>query len=306
MKVRRSSGQQHFRFSPAFEASIIEFVTVATALLLLAALAVPALLLMHPDSDPVNRLVDACQHGLRRGSLGVAGMVVAGLVFGWALFTVVRIGLQGYREYRNIARRAAWLNPVSRPVEFWLGGRSIRARVLLRAASRETFTAGLLRPQIYLGQSLVDSLTDGEREAVILHEASHVQNRDPLRCWLVHLILSSVLWPRCACLVSLHRALREATADRACLAAMDDDRPLLRAIAKADIGAAQPGFCALTENRTQAFRDFRVAGVRIPRRRALAIALALTLITMLVIFSAVGLSDWQAYWLCPPTTPKPL
>lgn len=45
------------------------------------------------------------------------------------------------------------------------------------------FTAGLLRPRIFVAANLVDILNDEELTMVIAHEGAHAARRDPLRLW---------------------------------------------------------------------------------------------------------------------------
>lgn len=61
-------------------------------------------------------------------------------------------------------------------------GAGISASIqLLVSTKRIAFTAGLWKPRIFVTTGLVDALTDGELEAVLLHEELHAQRRDPLR-----------------------------------------------------------------------------------------------------------------------------
>ena len=53
--------------------------------------------------------------------------------------------------------------------------------ILLPAAERVAFTAGLWRPRIFVSAGLVDGLNDQQLEAVLLHEEHHAQRRDPFR-----------------------------------------------------------------------------------------------------------------------------
>ncbi|MCP2520893.1 M56 family metallopeptidase [SCandidatus Aminicenantes bacterium Aminicenantia_JdfR_composite] len=51
-----------------------------------------------------------------------------------------------------------------------------------------SFTAGLIKPKIYLSTGLIKSLDQDELKAVIYHEISHCQKRDPLRKFLINFI----------------------------------------------------------------------------------------------------------------------
>ena len=58
---------------------------------------------------------------------------------------------------------------------------------------RQAFTAGLLRPRVYVTRELLEALTSDELKAVLLHENHHRANRDPLRA-LVILFLQDLLF----------------------------------------------------------------------------------------------------------------
>lgn len=80
---------------------------------------------------------------------------------------------RGVRRARADAER---LTGVSRPIG--LAGADVR---LLDACQPAAFVSGLLRPQIYLSRSLIDSLDPAELRGVLLHEQHHRQTRAPLR-----------------------------------------------------------------------------------------------------------------------------
>jgi Zn-dependent protease with chaperone function len=56
------------------------------------------------------------------------------------------------------------------------------------------FTAGWIRPRIYLAACLPDRLTSAELEAVIAHEAAHARRRDPLRLSLLRFLACMLFW----------------------------------------------------------------------------------------------------------------
>ncbi|HET7275879.1 MAG TPA: M56 family metallopeptidase, partial [Longimicrobiaceae bacterium] len=56
------------------------------------------------------------------------------------------------------------------------------------------FTAGWLRPRIYLSASLDDQLSQEQLTAVIAHEAAHVARRDPLRLSVLRFLARMVFW----------------------------------------------------------------------------------------------------------------
>jgi len=56
------------------------------------------------------------------------------------------------------------------------------------------FTAGWLRPRIYVSHSLGDALTEQELAAVLSHEGAHVARRDPLRLSLLRFLACTLFW----------------------------------------------------------------------------------------------------------------
>lgn len=56
------------------------------------------------------------------------------------------------------------------------------------------FTAGLRRPRVYVTQSLEQRLSFEELTAVLAHEASHVERRDPLRLSLLRMLSCALFW----------------------------------------------------------------------------------------------------------------
>ena len=56
------------------------------------------------------------------------------------------------------------------------------------------FTAGLIRPTIFVAESLTRRLDPAELEAVVLHEACHVRGRHPLRAMIAALAADAFFW----------------------------------------------------------------------------------------------------------------
>ena len=54
--------------------------------------------------------------------------------------------------------------------------------------------AGLLRPQIYVSQGLVENLTDNQLNLVLLHEFNHVRHLDNIKLMCVRYFM--ILWPK--------------------------------------------------------------------------------------------------------------
>lgn len=148
------------------------------------------------------------------------------------------------------------------------------------------FTAGWLKPRVYVARRLAERLSPPELEAVLAHEAAHVARRDPLRLSLLRFLTCMLFW-----LPALHR-LAEDIADEAEIRADDRaarDRPL--ALAAAILTLAQWARPPLASHDRVGFDDRdllerrvrRLAGEevaprsRVTRRSVLSAAFALSL-----------------------------
>lgn len=56
------------------------------------------------------------------------------------------------------------------------------------------FTAGWLRPRIYVARQLAEMLTPGELGAVLAHEYAHVRRRDPARLTVLRFVGCALFW----------------------------------------------------------------------------------------------------------------
>lgn len=69
-----------------------------------------------------------------------------------------------------------------------------RMSVLTADGPLPAFTAGLLRPTMFVAESLVGRLEPAELEAVIRHEACHIRGRHPLRVTMAGLVADAFFW----------------------------------------------------------------------------------------------------------------
>ncbi len=278
-----------------------ELLAVAVIIALTLSLAVPLglLLWVNPsDGHTVNRLLNACQEGMRRGPFAVVGYGAASVLVSLAAFTAARLAVTGARDLRSIQQQGRALAAQASEVECCAGGRALLIRVLPTDIAL-AFTAGLVRPRIYLSRGLLRELAPAELEATLLHEAAHAARSDPLRCWLVELVLSSLWFPRLSRLTAAHRSARELRADLHAIQQLGDDRPLLQALYKVDALAPMPGSCGLTSERERALRALRTHGLAGTGGERLALLLGLSVVAALMLLAVAGLTDFQSYWFCP-------
>ena len=277
---------------------LIEVVGVLVLATAFAGIAIPIWLLLayRPDRDhPVNKLLEACQEGARRGSLAVIGFTAGIVVLLWALLVVGHILFRATRDLAAM-RRFGRTFANGRESSFLAGGVQTDVRLL---ADRVAFTSGLFRPRVYVGAGLVAALQPREIEAVLLHEHHHRVHYDPLRSWLVELALALPFFRAGRSLTAHYRACLEAAADRAAVDRQGDDRPLLIALTKADALQSLAGACGLSTERQQALRQIRHLNATVPPSDRLAVALGLSAVVGLLFLAVAGLSDWQWYWFCP-------
>jgi Zn-dependent protease with chaperone function len=278
-----------------------ELLAVAVIMALTLSLAVPLglLLWVNPgDGHTVNRLLNACQEGMRRGPFAVVGYAAAAILVSWAALTAGRLLVTGARDLRSILGKGRILAAQASEVECCAGGRALTISVLPTDMAL-AFTAGLVRPRIYLSRSLLRELPAAELEATLLHEAAHAARRDPLRCWLVELVLASLWYPRLSRLTAAHRSARELRADLHAIQQLGDDRPLLQALHKVDALAPAPGSCGLTSEREHALRALRAHGLGAAGGERLALLVGLSVVAALMLLAVAGLTDFQSYWFCP-------
>ncbi len=287
----------HQASSRAFE--LVAILALGTVVV---AVAVPMWLLFDNNSasgHQVNRLVLACQEGVRRGSLATVGFAAAALALAWGLSALAVLLWRTVRDLRNMHR----FESVLQSATFGSMAPSGPMRDVMVLADRVAFTAGLIRPRVYIGGDLIADLSADELDAVLLHERRHQQSRDPLRCWLIGLILGAIFWRPMTSVCAYYRASREVAADRAVVDAQGDDQPLLRALTVADRCETTSGVCGLSAERESALSDLRHLEARLPRLRAGLLFFGLMAMLGLIVVAVVGLSDWQGYWFCPYGTP---
>jgi Zn-dependent protease with chaperone function len=87
--------------------------------------------------------------------------------------------------------------------------------------------AGVFRPIVIISTGAVESLTDEEIQAVLLHERAHLKRRDTLLATLVTFIAECGFWPTDK-ILGVYRRSREIMADQ--LACRDTDRLLLASV----------------------------------------------------------------------------
>lgn len=165
-----------------------------------------------------------------------------------ATFLLVRqVRGQSRLRQRALARNqpidSAWIALAS-------AGRLTGRLVVTRDRQAYAFCAGLIFPRVYISAGLLDLLSPPEIDAVLRHEARHLQRHDPLRLFVANLLhVLFCPFPVFGALIERVRIGIELAADQAALEAVPLDvlaSALLKA-ARADRGGRQfPVVAALT------------------------------------------------------------
>ena len=151
------------------------------------------------------------------------------------------------RAVRRTLADAERLSSVSRRIG--LAGADVR---LLDASHPAAFVSGLLRPQIYLSRSLIDSLDAAELRGVLLHEQHHRRTRAPLRALALESWQRLLGWlPPARRALMARLAGLEIEADAAAVACGTAPATLASALLKCDahLPGASTAFAAASEIR---------------------------------------------------------
>lgn len=277
----------------ARETRLLEALGVLFAILAVGALVLPVWLLLASPPQPAADIVAACKLAVKRGALGLPGYAAAGLLLAWGLAVALRAGPQLVAAAVGGSRAARDWQRTCAECELYLDGRPLRLR-LLPADEAIAFTAGLLRPSIYISRGALRVLTAEERAAVLRHEHAHTRTRDPLRCLLIRLTLGNALVPRGAWLARRYSALREVHADNAAASVAGGTTALLGALGKF-VPQVPEGACGLSDPALQGVARFRAAGTAGSSLLPLVMAAG---VLVLALTAAVGLTDWDVATWC--------
>lgn len=216
------------------------------------------------------------------------GLFVGGLVYALADQVIQR------RRVRRLVRAYDKRRPAAdEPLHRLAVKHGLSSRVVLLEghAPNPAFTAGLVRPRIYLSAALLEELSDSELRAVLRHEVWHLRRRDPLRFALLRFTARVFFW------LPLVRALADDLIEEAELLADDfaaeEEDPLEVAGAVVKVARRAAGVLAVVPAlrglRPIERRVRRLAGEEVhpesvvPWREAL-----LSFTSILILWSSVG------------------
>jgi beta-lactamase regulating signal transducer with metallopeptidase domain len=144
----------------------------------------------HDIGTPLPRLdplvgMDAWLHGLARIMVAV----------GVAHVLVRRVG--PFLSFRRRMGRLAIRTPDQDTELYRIAVRNhclAAVRVLPASYGAVAFTAGIVRPRIYLSELLMEELDDHELELVLLHEIRHCRAYDPARSFFATILADFFFW----------------------------------------------------------------------------------------------------------------
>ncbi len=155
-----------------------------------------------------------------------------------------------------------------------------------------SFCFGLFKPRIAVTTGLVNSLSDKELEAVLLHERTHLQNRDPVKILLGKTIVSTFFFlPLFRELYQNMEATNELLADRMTIKWQNKAKYLRRALQKI---ITQPQVTPATVPGIfhPDYIDIRVSQL-INSAAKIQLNISYTSVLTVIIFTVVSLFVWQ-------------
>ncbi len=165
--------------------------------------------------------------------MGLGIVVFMGLVTGMG---IVRLGLSLIKT-RQRTQRLLDHPALSTPAKLWPLIRkhhlSVRQLLVVNHPGHEAFTFGILQPRILISTGLINLLTLGQLEAVVLHEIYHLRQRHN-RLLIISDLLATCLFflPIIRVLVNKLRVICEHQADLYALNQQQSDRYLKLALAR--------------------------------------------------------------------------
>lgn len=151
---------------------------------------------------PVAAVADTCLHFVRLclATLGPADSYLHFAPIALLLAGIARAGTRRFSALRRtqlVIHGLPWRRPQPRELLYHLAARHgvlSNVRIMLGSPINPAFTAGLIRPAIYLSEVVPQRLSEREIEAVLLHEIHHLRHRDPLRTVVASLIADIFFW----------------------------------------------------------------------------------------------------------------
>jgi Zn-dependent protease with chaperone function len=245
-------------------------VGAAAALALVLALA-SAWRVVNLGVPSPHDLLQACRHVVFSGEtvISLTVLVLVGTCLA-VLVLAIRSGLRHYRAQRVALSKL--------PVQYEARYRGVGLTVFTHEHP-EAFSAGLLKPRLFLSRGALHNVATAELAAVIEHEVHHCRRRDPLRLLIVQLISDALFFvPAMQRLSQRYRTLAELAADDAAVSKGSCPGTLAAALLAFTEGT-RPGVVGIAPERVD-----HLLGERAHWNLPVAL-LACTLVTLLVLMA---------------------
>ncbi|MGH2376852.1 MAG: M56 family metallopeptidase [Candidatus Limnocylindria bacterium] len=210
---------------------------LAASLVTGSVLTLPLLITLFPGSfqralHGYDAIAAVCAAALYQIGVGLPPLGV--LVLALAIASLVLGALKAGRTLRRTRRVLALHRPIATPTRLATAARAVGvsdAVVCFADPRPYAYCRGFLRPEVWVSSGALTALKPRELEAVLLHEAFHRRQRDPLRI-LVGLVLSQLLFaqPLIRLLAARFEVAKELDADRAAVRAQGTIRHLASAL----------------------------------------------------------------------------
>ncbi len=221
-----------------------------------------------------------CGQMTMAGCLGVAVLVVAALVVVAWIVRAAWLAATAARAVAGLPRLAA---PAALVAAATRSG--VSKVVCVAGPGASAFCAGLLRPRVFVTSGMVAALAAEELDAVLVHEAEHARQRDPLRRLAGRAAAEVLVWlPLVGWWTSRRLEEAELAADRAAIDRVGRT-PLARAL-RTTATPAEPAVGARFDGAGPA-RVTQLLGDQLPPQRP---PLAACLLSLLGLTLAVSLA----------------
>ena len=169
------------------------YVTLLSLALMVGALITALLIKTYPLFSA--KALYFCQQFISNTLFRIPHSLPGALIFSvWAIASLglISFAIQLVRTYLLLRKTVSKRVPLNKRLQRIACSLGLHNRLqLVKDKNLYSFCFGLFRPQIIISQELVESLTDKELEAVLIHEQAHLINRDPLKILLGKTIAST-------------------------------------------------------------------------------------------------------------------
>lgn len=276
--------------------ALLVLVSVGTA----ALVALPLAITLFPGHvqgalHAYDWLVQACvaalyQVGISIPPLGLPILGLSALAVGFAFVRAVRILRR--TDLLAACRSEVPLPPLAATAAHHVG---VRGQLSCFAHPEPiAYTAGLLRPRIWVSTGLCQLLGDDALKAVLWHERAHLLARDPLRV-LIARVLAALLFavPWVGALVERYEVAKELEADRAALGRLGSPGALAQALYALGDHVAEPQALAIGAWSLSARRIDQLYGASVEQLLP-GLSRGVVLRSLAAVVLALGLTAGQA------------